>query len=267
MPTARPSSSWSLRRLVLGIMLAAIVGLPVVTIWLLLPTLREPCIRNALDQASGPSFWWPPSWRRELAILKKLREPVTLNFVKTPLHDVSAFLHDYMGVPFDLDEPTLRQIGNVKDPTVTIEVEQISMASTLKLMLDSLDAKCRIEAGVIRITSRQSGEKTMPELAAPKPASPAEQRVHKGLQIPVTLEFEGTELYGLFGFLRDYAQVNIVLDRKRLDPQGFDLATPITIHVEQIPLSEALRILLDPLHATYTIQDEVLWITAKAPSD
>lgn len=255
------------RRIMLAAMLAAIVGLPLLTLGLLWPKLRHHSIKTALSASTGPSFWWPPSWRQELKVLQKLRDPVTIELFQTPFGDVTDFLRDYTGEQFSLDETRLKLAGISRDTPVTIAVQQISLGSALKLMLDDLDAKCRIDRGAIRITNREPHEKTMPNLVTPKPENPAEQKIRDALGRSMTLEFVESPFGDVISFLRSHTGVNIVLDRKRLEKQDVTTDTPVTFRVEEIPLSKALPILLDPLHLTYRVQDEVLFITAKGPSD
>ncbi len=255
------SKSPLVRRYILGAMLAAIVLLPIATVWLLWPRLRQQSIQTAFENSAGPSFWWPPSWRQELNILTKLKDPVTLEFVETPLGDVTDFLGDYTGVKFLVDEPDLKQVGITRDTPISVHVEQISLGSALKVMFEPLDVKCRIERGAVRITLRLPGENTMPDLAIAKPGNANEQRIKEKFQESVTLEFVRTPLSDVLDFLRDYTRVNIVAHKPSLAEVEVTSDTPVTIHVEQIPLDLALSILLESIHASYRVEDEVVWIT------
>ncbi len=93
--------------------------------------------------------------------------------------------------------------------------------------------------------------------------SKAEEKINEKLKDPVTLEFVETPLSDVIDFLRDYTQVNIVLDKLALEEEGVTSDTPVTIHVEQIALKSALKLLLGGLNLTYLIKDDVLQITSQ----
>src|SRR3989442_14265035 len=101
--------SRSFRTAILGLLVAAIVGLPTITAWLIWPRWRENSIRESLRSGTPPPLWWPSSWRREHAIYLRLREPITLEFVDCPLGDIVDFLRDYTTVKVELDYPALEQ--------------------------------------------------------------------------------------------------------------------------------------------------------------
>src|SRR5262245_38666335 len=55
-------------------------------------------------------------------IRAKLTDPVTLEFVETPLGDVIAFLKDYTGVNIVLDRAALDEVGVSSDTPISIHV-------------------------------------------------------------------------------------------------------------------------------------------------
>jgi hypothetical protein len=100
-------------------------------------------VRRLIEQLRGPGG------EDDLATVKmikeKLRAPVTLEFVETPLSDVVDFLRDYTSVNILLDRPSLEEEGVTPDTPVTIHVEQISLQSALALLLRQLNLMARIE--------------------------------------------------------------------------------------------------------------------------
>jgi hypothetical protein len=52
-----------------------------------------------------------------------------------------------------------------------------------------------------------------------------------------------------------------MLDRKALEASGVDVNAPVTLQLGGVTLRSALRIMLDDLHLTYAIHNEVLYIT------
>ena len=96
--------------------------------------------------------------------------------------------------------------------------------------------------------------------------SAAERQIHAKLAMPVSLEFVETPISDIVDFLRDYTGVNFLLDRVALENEGVTSDTPVTIHVEQIPLKSALHHLLRQLNLTYKVENDVVLITAVVPS-
>ena len=68
--------------------------------------------------------------------------------------------------------------------------------------------------------------------------------------------------------LSQLAGVNIHLDPRGLSQEGVRSDTPVTLNLPQeISLKSALTLILEPLHLTYTIKDEVLKITSEQIRD
>ena len=67
--------------------------------------------------------------------------------------------------------------------------------------------------------------------------------------------------------LRDDLGINIFVDEPALAEPGISLDTPITLKVENIAYKSALRLLLDSVHLTYVIKDDVLKITTQEAED
>ncbi|MBI1349473.1 hypothetical protein GC163_24675 [bacterium] len=77
------------------------------------------------------------------------------------------------------------------------------------------------------------------------------------------LSFVDVPLRDSMEFLRDLHKVNFILDKGALQDEGIDESTPISIEISGVTLRSALRLLLDPLHLTWVIRDEVIVITTR----
>jgi hypothetical protein len=82
------------------------------------------------------------------------------------------------------------------------------------------------------------------------------------LESPVSVDFVETPLGDVLDFLRDLSKVNMVIDRVALEEEGVTPATPVTIHVEQVPMGSVLRLLLGQLNLTFVPNNDVLMITS-----
>ena len=62
--------------------------------------------------------------------------------------------------------------------------------------------------------------------------------------------------------------MNLYLDPQGLAEEGVTTDTPVTINLRQeIMLKSALNLILEPLHLSYVIKDEVLKITSEQMRD
>ncbi len=99
--------------------------------------------------------------------------------------------------------------------------------------------------------------------------SPAELEMERKLKTtPVSCKFRNRPLSEVLDHLAKLSAVNLYLDPKGLGEEGVTSDTPITIDLTQdITLRSALNLILEPLHLSYVIQNEVLKITSEQLRD
>jgi len=94
-------------------------------------------------------------------------------------------------------------------------------------------------------------------------ATAAEVAIHKKLDIQVKPGYRGQPLSVVIDSLAKQADVAIHLDMVGLDQEAVRSDTPVTLSLDQsISLKSALRLLLEPLHLSYVVRDEVLKVTS-----
>ncbi len=86
-------------------------------------------------------------------------------------------------------------------------------------------------------------------------------RIRQALEAPVVLEFIETPLQDVVDYLKEFAKIEVQIDRKALDDVGMGADMPITINLRGVSLRSALRLMLREIALTYAIEDEVLLIT------
>ncbi len=95
-----------------------------------------------------------------------------------------------------------------------------------------------------------------------------ELEIERRLKTPVLLRYEDTPLSEVVDGLSNLAGVNIHLDPRGLSQEGVESSTPVTINLsKEISLKSALNLILEPLHLSYVIKDEVLKITSEQLRD
>jgi general secretion pathway protein D len=94
-------------------------------------------------------------------------------------------------------------------------------------------------------------------------STPAEVAIQKKLSVQVKAVHRNEPLAAVLDALAKQADVPIHLDMVGLAGESVRSDTPVTIQLDQpISLKSVLKLILEPLHLDYTIQDEVLKITS-----
>ncbi len=94
--------------------------------------------------------------------------------------------------------------------------------------------------------------------------SEGELEIERRLQTPVLLEFNGEPLSAVIEYLQKLAEVNVYLDPQGLQQEAVTTDTPVNITLsKEVTLKSALKLILEPLHLDYVIEDEVLKITSE----
>lgn len=95
-----------------------------------------------------------------------------------------------------------------------------------------------------------------------------ELEIERRLKTPVMLRYNNTPLSQVVDDLSELTSVNIHLDPRGLEQEGYNSDTTITISLaKEISLKSALNLILEPLHLSYVIKDEVLKITSEQLRD
>ncbi len=98
--------------------------------------------------------------------------------------------------------------------------------------------------------------------------SERELEIEKKLRTPVSLQFTNAPLSKVLENLAKLAEVNLHLDPQGLVEEGVTTDTPVTIELRnEIMLKSALNLILEPLHLSYVIKDEVLKVTSEQMRD
>jgi general secretion pathway protein D len=92
--------------------------------------------------------------------------------------------------------------------------------------------------------------------------------IERRMKTPVMLRYENTPLSEVMDGLSQLAGINIHLDPRGLNQEGVNSGTPVTLNLnKEISLESALNLILEPLHLSYVIKDDVLKITSEQLRD
>jgi general secretion pathway protein D len=95
-----------------------------------------------------------------------------------------------------------------------------------------------------------------------------ELEIERRLRTPVMLRYQETPLRDVVDDLSELTGVNIHIDPRGLTQEGYTSDTPVTINLtKEVSLKSALSLILEPLHLSYVIKNEVLQITSEQLRD
>lgn len=98
--------------------------------------------------------------------------------------------------------------------------------------------------------------------------SERELEIERKLRTPVLLKYTDRPLSEVIDGLSQMSGINIHIDPRGLSQEGVSTDTPVTINLNgEISLKSALNLILEPLHLSYMVKDEVLKITSEQLRD
>jgi general secretion pathway protein D len=111
-----------------------------------------------------------------------------------------------------------------------------------------------------------ANRKSLTEIGANR--SLKELEIEQKLKTPVLPKYDEVPLTKVIEGLSQVAGVNIHLDPRGLEQEGVPSDVQVTLNLpHEIQLKSALTLILEPLHLTYSIKDEVLKITSEQIRD
>lgn len=117
-------------------------------------------------------------------------------------------------------------------------------------------------------TKAADGSRPLPaELLAPIDATPQDDDLVKKLDKKISLDVKERPLDEVLRQVGKLAAANIVFERGALVTHFFDLASPVTLEVKDVPLRIVLRLILKPHSLTYVVHDGVFLITHQEKND
>ncbi len=153
-----------------------------------------------------------------------------------------------------------QQIANAKEDGLwkaDFDIEE----SSIPLVSDGEEVRLGPNWPDIAKNRRSSSELT-------ESRSVRELEIMQSLKKPVMIRYENQPLSAAMDDLSKMTGVNIVLDPRGLTQEGISSDTRVSFAVNrEISLRSALNLILEPLHLSYVVKDEVLKITSEQLRD
>ena len=172
------------------------------------------------------------------------------------------------------DEPVVKQIGltakmvrRVNDYQDVADAKEQGFITSLHNVDKSAipyDDNKPYQFGPVKDWARLTESRRAADLRNARQRSEKELEIEQKLKTPISLRFQEMPLSQVIEELGKLAQVNMYLDARGLAEEAVNTDTPVTIELSQeISLKSALHLILEPLHLSYVIKDEVLRITSE----
>lgn len=87
-----------------------------------------------------------------------LEQPVTLEFIETPLTDVKDYLESVTGAQFYLDTRALGDVGIETDTPLTVTLKEVPLETALDVVLTQLDLTWTVRGNLLAITTPEAAQ-------------------------------------------------------------------------------------------------------------
>ncbi|HEY4312798.1 MAG TPA: hypothetical protein VGN12_25330 [Pirellulales bacterium] len=156
----------------------------------------------------------------------------------------------------------VRQIESDKENGFVQQLQSVDEASI------GFDDRKPIQFADVRDWEKLSKSPFRKKIEGRARRSEKEIEIEKSLRTPVSLKFQDAPLSEVMDHLKTLAGVNIHLDPRGLAAEGVTTDMPVNIDLsEPISLRSALNLILEPLHLSYVVKNEVLNITSEQLRD
>jgi hypothetical protein len=185
---------------------------------------------------------------------------VNINFESTPLPEALAFVSQFAGVNIGID-PQVFEKKSEEELLVTLRADDIAVGNVIELIALTKSLAHDVRWGGVFLSTPER-LRFLPRSVRTWYARPG-RKLARVLAKAVSFEFEETELRSVLDFLRNVANVNIVILPEVMEAAE---STLVTLALSEVPLRHALAAILLPRGFTYQVRDGVLLITA-LPAD
>lgn len=165
-----------------------------------------------------------------------------------------------------------RQAKIIRRERQSAEINEKSEEGFARFLADSRDTAAEAALGMTRDIHYGSNwpavknRKALSDSQLQRTAR--ELEIEKKLKMQVRPTYDEMPLAAVMDALGELSDVNIHLDPRGLNQEGVRSDTPVSLNLKgEISLKSALQLILEPLHLTYQIKDEVLKITSEQIRD
>jgi RNA polymerase sigma factor (sigma-70 family) len=219
----------------------------------------------------------PENVERNRQIMERLEKRVPMQFAnETPLKDIIEHIKsetaDAKGkvIPIYVDPLALQAAEKTLESPVTIDLDDIPVRITLRLVLDQLDLFYRVDEGMVFIEAKDDKDANHTGEPTPLPVDfERNKAIETALNREVAMPFgNSASIKEVLQHIRENARdpqgkmIPIYVDPIGLLEAEKTLANPIQFQLEDVPVRTTLRLVLKQISMFYKVEDGILKITA-----
>ncbi len=196
----------------------------------------------------------------------KFQKRVSVDFVETSLDQALDYLRELTDANIYVDQHALKDAGIDLAASVSMRLDDVSVATVLELIADDLSAslEVRYEDGIAVLGTRSS-----PSLSQRVPwgndgTPPSQQTVKRLADSVRDYVFIEEPLSQVLDVISDAAQVDVFVNERTLDAAGVTMDAPVTINLRGVRHRTALRLILDSVDKSliFSVVDGVVVVSA-----
>ncbi|HEX7447485.1 MAG TPA: hypothetical protein VF306_08065 [Pirellulales bacterium] len=161
---------------------------------------------------------------------------------------------------------TVKMVARTKNNAALREAKENGVFAALEAVEQSIipiDDRKPYQFGPVKDWKEMTKRRSELLREARSRRSERDVEIEKRLTTPVSLKYREAPLSQVIEDLGKLANINVYLDARGLGEEAVDTNTPVTIDLSQdISLKSALQLILEPLHLSYVVKNEVLMITS-----
>lgn len=202
-------------------------------------------------------------------VYRALAKPITVPFIDTQLQDALTFLQQQNGVVFQLDNAALKEESIKPDIAINLQVDDVSLYSTLNLALNDKLLGFTVEEGVIKVTTQQAlTKKKLPDalanfVAEDRRIQQKHAALEKALGKSTGVDFKDVALRDALYHIYQQEKIPLYLSEVELTEAKVPLDTLVRLNKENAPVRDILKAILDPLKLKFQIENEMVKIGAQ----
>jgi RNA polymerase sigma factor (sigma-70 family) len=220
----------------------------------------------------------PENVERNRLIEERLQKRVPMHFAKeTTLREILDHIKsetaDAKGkvIPIYVDPLALQEAEKtLNSPVMPIDLDDIPVRITLRLILDQLNLFYRVDEGMVFIEAKSDNDANHTGEPTPLPVDfERSKAIEAALNREVAVPFgKETPLRDVLQHIRENARdpqgkmIPIYVDPIGLQEAEKTLDSPIQLQLEDVPVRTTLRLILRQLSLIYKVEDGMLKITA-----
>ncbi len=223
---------------------------------------------SAVEKKSTAAFEATPSPKTEDQIRATLKELASFDFDNVPLDEAIAAISSKYGISIALDEKSIKEASIDPRQPVSLGISRVSLQKALGILLAASNLNITLQGDGLLVIPLESQKKpeAEPSFHVVRPSS-KEAEIREKLSKTVSVNFQKTTLNEAVDFLAQQNKVTFIVENQAFSNAGIDDMVPVDLVVSDVRLEFCLKMMLEPLGATYLVEDDVIKITTIEAAD